>query len=78
VFIEHWWNDSDRENLKYLEKNCPIAIFVPKRSTWTALGLNSNVCIERLANNCMTSDAALLLLIFISNISKSSVFSKTC
>jgi hypothetical protein len=29
--IRRWWNDSDREKLKYLgEENCPIAIFSPK------------------------------------------------
>jgi hypothetical protein len=30
MVIEHWWNDSDKEKLKYLEKNCPIAILSPK------------------------------------------------
>lgn len=52
--------------------------FVPKMSIWIALGLNQNVCNERLANNCMTSDTALLLLIYIINTNKSSIFSKTC
>jgi len=78
MFIEHWWHDRNRGKNEVLGEKLPHSNFVPKKSTCTALGLNRNACNERLTNNCMISDAALLLLIFISNTNKSSVFSKTC
>jgi hypothetical protein len=78
MFIEHSWNDSDGGKTEVLGEKLLRSNFVPIKSTWTALGWNPNVCSERLADNCMTSESALLLLIFISNTNKSSIFIKTC
>jgi len=36
--VEHWWNDTDRGNLKYSEKDLSQCHFVITNLTWTALG----------------------------------------
>jgi len=40
--IKHWWNDTDKGNMKYWQTNttCPIATLRSTNFTWSGLGLN--------------------------------------
>ena len=45
--MEQWWNDTEREKSKYLERNLSHCYVTIQNPTWTALGLNPGVCDDR-------------------------------
>jgi len=48
---KRWWNDSDREKPKYLEKTCASVTLSATNPTWTGLGPNPGFSGERPATN---------------------------
>jgi len=39
--MEHWWNDGERGNLKYWDKNSPIATLSTRNFIWIGLKMIS-------------------------------------
>jgi hypothetical protein len=56
--MEHWWSDSDRAKLKYSEKTCPNATFSTTNLTWTDLGQNLCLWVDRPATNHLSHGTA--------------------
>jgi hypothetical protein len=41
--MEHWWNDTDRDNISAQRKTCPIATLFSTNPTWTGVGSNAGL-----------------------------------
>ena len=67
--VEHWWNDTDREKLKFLEKNLFQCHCVPTNPTWTSLRLKPGLHGDRPATNCLSHNTACI----ISNVTSTSI-----
>jgi len=56
--VEHWWNDA--ESTEVLGEKCGISDTLSTTNhTWTGLGLNLDLCSERLVTNPLSSGTAL-------------------
>jgi hypothetical protein len=51
MYIEHWWNYTDRENQITQGKTCHSATLSTTSPTYTDLGLSPGLCTERLVTN---------------------------
>jgi hypothetical protein len=57
----HWWNDTDREELKFLEKNLFQCHFVPTNITWTGLRLKPGLHGDRPATSSLSHGTACII-----------------
>jgi len=59
--IEHWWNDTDKENRKYSDRNLfQYRTLCTTNPTWNGLGLNPGFCGGTAATNSQSQGTALL------------------
>jgi len=49
------WNNANRKNLKYLEKDLSKVTLSTKNPTWTSLELNLGLCGKRLESNQLSN-----------------------
>jgi hypothetical protein len=56
--MEHWWNEIDRENPLYSERNLPQCHLSTTNPTWTDPGSNPGLCGERPATNRLSHGTA--------------------
>lgn len=54
----HWWNNTDREKLKYLVEKCTSATLYTTNPTWTGPGSNPGLCNERSVTNYLSHGKA--------------------
>jgi hypothetical protein len=57
--MECWWNNTDRVELIYLEKNCPSATLSITNLTMTGQGFNPGLEDERQKTNSLSNGTAL-------------------
>jgi hypothetical protein len=60
---EQWWNDTDRGKWRTRRRTCPSATFSTLNPTWTDPGMNSGLCGERPATNCLSHGMALFVIV---------------
>ena len=56
--MEHWWNDTDRGQLKYWETNCHSDTLSTTNLAWTELESITRLRGEVLVTNSPTHDTA--------------------
>ena len=55
--MEHWWNDTEREKLKHLDKTTTNAIVSTTNLTWSDLESNTGLLGERPATDSLRQGA---------------------